>query len=60
VAVNWQVQGQIAVNVDDCQSEEEAIKRVLLCLRGAKLQSVKAMRVIDVAHPKAIARGKNE
>ena len=53
---NWQVQCSIAVNVDDCESGDEAIERVRLCMPSAKMPSVKPMKVLCVEKAISIER----
>jgi hypothetical protein len=47
--MDWQVQVEVTVNVDDCVDEAEVIARVQRCLKCAKLSSIKKMWILDVA-----------
>jgi hypothetical protein len=48
VRKNWKVAARVTVDVNDCADEEEAMRRVLLCLKAAQLRSVKPMKMDEV------------
>jgi hypothetical protein len=47
----------IAINIEGCESGEEAIERVKLCVKNVRIPSIKPMRIIDVSHCKSIPLG---